>query len=166
MTELLNQEKKSAVELGNLAPVGRRPEGAKLPSSTADAPSPSEVPNPEVSASDQRRSFTAAYKLKILSQADACCKNGDLGKLLRREGLYSSHLTTWRRQRDQGMLDGLSKKRGKKKQELSAVLHEKKKLEQENARLKKQLEKAEIIIDFQKKTSQMLEMMREEERKK
>jgi transposase-like protein len=75
-------------------------------------------PDPEVPEKRPRRRFTAKYKLQILQEADACTGPGQLGALLRREGLYSSNLTTWRRQRDQGLLDALSpKKRGRKEKE-------------------------------------------------
>jgi transposase-like protein len=87
-----------------------------------------------VPARHVRRRFTTAYKLEILRKADACTSPGALGALLRREGLYSSHLVTWRRQRAQGLTP---KTRGRK-------------TEQENRRLTSRLEKAEAIIAFQK----------------
>lgn len=117
-----------------------------------------ERPNPEVPAKAQRRRFSAQYKKKILEEADACKGSpGGVGSLLRREGLYSSHLTTWRRQRDKGELDGLTpKKRGRKAKPANPLARKTKELEAENRRLKKQLEKAETIISFQKKLSEML----------
>src|SRR3954447_18631636 len=72
------------------------------------------VPDPELVEKAKRRRFTAAYKLKILRQAEACTRPGEIGALLRREGLYTSHLTAWRKQRDQGALAGLERKRGRK----------------------------------------------------
>jgi transposase-like protein len=104
-----------------------------------------------------RRRFTAAYKLKILAEADQCAGRGELGALLRREGLYSSHLTTWRRQRDQGALDGLApKKRGRKARRKDPVTEENERLRRKNAQLEHQLRQAETIIDVQKKLCTML----------
>lgn len=114
-------------------------------------------PNPEVPEKKPRRKFTAKYKLRILQEADACTIPGQLGNLLRREGLYSSNLTTWRKQRDQGLLDVMApKKRGRKKLEKNPLSKEVARLQRENERLKKKLKKAEIIIDVQKKISQVL----------
>ncbi len=76
---------------------------------------PVNIPDPEVPEKTKRRKFTAAYKLRMLHEADQCSRYGEIGALLRREGLYSSHLTTWRKQREQGVLQGLNpKKRGRK----------------------------------------------------
>ena len=116
------------------------------------------VPDPEVPAKARRRIFTAQYKKEILQEADTL-KNtpGAIGALLRREGLYSSHLVSWRRQRTKGELDGLSpRKRGRKNQPQNPLTNKVKELESENRRLQKKLEKAETIISFQKKLSEML----------
>lgn len=117
-----------------------------------------ERPDPEVPAKAQRRKYSAEYKQRILSEADVCKDNpGAIGALLRREGLYSSHLTTWRRQREKGQLDGLTpKKRGRKNRPINPLSQKIKELESENRRLEKQLEKAETIIEFQKKLSEMM----------
>ena len=124
---------------------------------TAAEEPPLSVPDPEVPEKKARRRFTAKYKLKILQEADACSAPGQLGALLRREGLYSSNLTTWRRQRDEGLLDALSpKKRGRKKKEKNPLTQKVAELERENERLRKKLKKAEIIIDVQKKISEIL----------
>jgi len=113
-----------------------------------------EAPDPEVAERAKRRRFTAEYKLRILREADACKGDGDLGALLRREGLYSSHLTTWRRQRDEIAKAGLkARKRGPKPKADDPRV---KQLERENLRLKQRLEQAETIIDFQKKLSKLL----------
>jgi transposase-like protein len=113
-----------------------------------------EVPDPEVVPRAKRRQFSAKYKLRILTEADQCTQRGEIGALLRREGLYSSHLTTWRRQRDRGQLAGLtSKKRGRKPDPQAAELA---RLQRENEQLKARLEQAETIIEVQKKLSQML----------
>jgi transposase-like protein len=115
-------------------------------------------PNPEVPAKATRRRFTAHYKLHILEMADACTEPGSLGALLRREGLYASNLTTWRRQREQGILWGLApKNRGRKESVRNPLIEDNEKLRRENERLRERLRRAEIIIDVQKKVSQMLE---------
>lgn len=113
--------------------------------------------NPEVPEKPVRRRFTAEYKLDILRQADMCTGLGCLGALLRREGLYSSNLTTWRRQRDEGTLAALKpKQRGRKAAVIDPVAIENERLLKENARLAKRLKQAELIIDVQKKVSQIL----------
>ncbi len=112
--------------------------------------------DPEVPEKAKRRRYSAAYKLRIVEEADACSKPGEIGALLRREGLYSSLLAKWRRQRDAGALAGLSKKRGRKPKPVSAEARRLAELERENARLKVQLEKAETIIEVQKKLSRIL----------
>ena len=109
-------------------------------------------PDPEVPARQARRRFTTAYKLEILRKADACFRHGELGALLRKEGLYSSHLITWRQQRERGLTP---KQRGRK----AVPVHpEMKKLEQENRRLTMRLKKAEALLDFQKKLSSLLQI--------
>jgi transposase len=112
------------------------------------------VPNPEVVVKAQRRRFTAEYKRRILQEADACTQPGEIGALLRREGLYSSHLNTWRRQRARGELQGLAPaKRGRKADPQAAEIV---RLQRETERLTAQLARAELIIDVQKKVSQLL----------
>ncbi len=129
-------------------------EGARRATGDSGARSPMGAPDPEVTERAKRRRFTAEYKLGILRQADACKRDGDLGALLRREGLYSSHLVTWRRQRDEVAKAGLkARKRGPK---AKAVDPRVKQLERENVRLRRRLEEAEMIIDFQKKLSELL----------
>jgi len=115
------------------------------------------VPNPEVVPRAKRRRFNAEYKLRILEEADASSGSGQIGALLRREGLYSSHLTTWRRQRAQGQLDGLSPKpRGRKPSADEGLVKELTALKRENERLELRLQQAETIIDVQKKLSGLL----------
>jgi len=117
----------------------------------------SDRPDPEVPEKRPRRKFTARYKLEVLKKADTCTHPGELGALLRKEGLYSSNLTTWKRQRDQGLLDAMSpKKRGRKKVEKNPLSQEVATLQKENERLRRKLKKAETIIEFQKKISEML----------
>ena len=116
--------------------------------------SETEVPDPEVVPRAKRRQFSARYKLQILEEVDQCDQPGQIGAVLRREGLYSSHLTTWRRQRAAGQLQGLRpKKRGRKPDPQAVELA---RLQRENERLKARLEQAETIIEVQKKLSQML----------
>lgn len=110
----------------------------------------------EVPARIQRRRFTAGYKLKILEQADSCEESGEIGALLRREGLYSSHLSTWRRARQKGALAALSKKRGRVKTKQTAEAKEVERLRRENVKLRKKLRRAVAVIEVQKKVSDIL----------
>jgi len=112
-------------------------------------------PNPEVRPKAQRRKFTIEYKLAILAEADRSTETGSIGAMLRREGLYSSHLTAWRRQRDAGELaPGVTRRRGRKEDKQAKEMA---KLQRENERLRAQLEQAELIIGAQKKLAQALE---------
>ena len=111
-------------------------------------------PDPEVVPKAERRKFTAEYKLRILAEADACTKPGQIGALLRREGLYRSHLDKWRKQRREGTLQALApQKRGRKPDPQAAELA---RLRRENERLQKRLQSAETIIEFQKKLALLL----------
>ena len=104
-----------------------------------------------------RRRFSAEYKLQILRQADACSEPGQLGELLRREGLYASHLSAWRTGRERGTLDGLTpKKRGRKPRDNDPLIEENRRLERVNKRLVERLRQAEVIIDVQKKVAEIL----------
>jgi transposase-like protein len=103
-----------------------------------------------------RRRFTAEYKLRILREADHRTQPGQLGVLLRREGLYSSHLITWRQQRDEGTLAGLAPKRRGRKAPDAPVIAENDRLRRENQRLTAKLRQAETIIEVQKKLSEIL----------
>ncbi len=120
------------------------------------------LPNPEVLPRAKRRTFTAEYKLRILQEADACRKSGEIGALLRREGLYSSHLSDWRRQRDAGQLQGLSAKRRGRKAKQDARAAEMEALRKENERMRHQLQQAELIIDAQKKLAEALQIALDE----
>ena len=116
--------------------------------------SPNEIPDPEVVPKAQRRKFSAKYKLRVLDEADNCTEPGQIGALLRREGLYSSHLATWRRERDRVAKAGLAaRRRGPKARVQDPRV---KQLERENARLQRRLRQAEIIIAYQKKVSELL----------
>jgi len=114
-------------------------------------------PNPEVIADAKRRTFTAEYKQRILAEADAAAgQSGGIGALLRREGLYSSHLVTWRREREAGILKGLTPHRRGPKSKRNPQEEEMQKLRRENQRLTEELRKAEIVIDVQKKVGALL----------
>ena len=124
---------------------------------TQDVPAGAGGGDPEVPEKARRRRFEAAYKLQILEEAERATDPGAVGALLRREGLYSSHLTAWRRQRDEGSLAGLSpKRRGRKAKRRDPLAKELDKLRRENQRLAERLRQAETIIDVQKKVSEML----------
>jgi len=114
------------------------------------------TPDPEVVAKASRRRFTAAYKLRILAEADGCGKRGEVGALLRREGLYRSHLAKWRQQRREGSLLALTaQKRGPKPDPQAAEIA---RLQRENEQLQARLQQAEAIIEIQKKVSALLGM--------
>ncbi len=114
-------------------------------------------PDPEVPEKARRRRFRAAYKLGILQAVEACTEPGEIGALLRREGLYSSHLSKWRRQRDAGALEGLRpRKRGRKPRPVDPQAKRIAQLERETERLRRKLEQAETIIEVQKKLSRLL----------
>jgi len=126
------------------------PEGARRATEGSATAAPADPPDPEVVERAKRRRFSAEYKLRILREADACQGDGDVGALLRREGLYSSHLVNWRKQRDNGLI---TRKRGRK---ANPSLKRIKELERENARLKKRLKRADLLLDIQKKASELL----------
>ena len=113
-------------------------------------------PNPEVVARAKRRRFTGEYKQRILTQTDAAKGSGEIGAMLRREGLYSSHLTKWRRERKDGILDGLAPRKRGPKSKANPLASENQKLSRDNERLADRLRKAEIVIDVQKKVAMLL----------
>ena len=112
-------------------------------------------PDPEVTAKAKRRSFDAAYKRKILAEVDAAAGTGSIGELLRREGLYSSTLSSWRKERDAALHCAFSQKRGPEPKH-NPLAVENEKLRRQNVRLQEELRKAEIIIDVQKKVALLL----------
>ena len=118
------------------------------------------MPDTEVVEKAKRRQYTAEYKLRILREVDACKEKGEIGALLRREGLYSSLIYKWREQRNRGSLEGLAAHKRGPKVDPQAV--EFARLQRENERLRKRLERAELIIDVQKKVAQMLGVAVEE----
>ena len=112
---------------------------------------------PDSEVKTPRRRFSAKEKLRMLEEADACTEPGEIGALVRREGIYSSYLSRWRRARDRGQLDGLgARKRGPKRTVDQELAEENAALRRENERLRTRLEQAETIIEVQKKLSQML----------
>ena len=111
----------------------------------------------EVLAKAERRRFTAEYKVKVLRETDRCKQPGEIGALLRQEGLYWSNLTTWRKQRESGELAGLSaRKRGPQRREKNPLAERVRELERDNMRLKRRAERAEGIVELQKKVSEIL----------
>jgi transposase len=124
------------------------------PSSKQNGRMPKEMPDPEVTPRASRRQFSAAYKRRIVSEADACTQPGEIGALLRREGLYSSHLSNWRRQIAAGTLG--KQQRGRPAEPLAT---ENAQLRQENERLRRELEKTQLIVEAQKKLAQVLNLM-------
>ncbi len=126
-------------------------------SHTPNGVSNQQQPQNEVTPKAKRCRFSASYKLRILEETDRCTQPGQIGALLRREGLYSSNLTSWRRQRDQGQIGALSpKKRGPKPAPDAAMARELTRLREQNQRLEQKLKKAELIIEVQKKVSALL----------
>jgi len=115
------------------------------------------VPATEVSARPTRRRFTAEYKLRVLEELDAAGR-GEIGAILRREGLYSSHVSTWRQTRREAAMGALKKKRGRPSIQKNPLAKENFRLERENRRLQLKLNQAEAIIDLQKKVARIFEM--------
>jgi len=119
------------------------------------------IPDPEIVPKAKRRKFSAEYKRRILEKADNCVEPGQIGALLRREGLYSSHLSTWRQQRERGALEALNpRKRGRRRKD--ELEREVARLQREIERLQTRLEQAETIIEVQKKLSRLLGLATEE----
>jgi transposase-like protein len=116
-------------------------------------------PSTEVTERPIRRQFTAAYKLSIVQEADRCTEFGQIGAMLRREGLYHSHLDKWRKLRASGDLESLTpRKRGPKSVAPNLLSKEIEQLRRENAKLEKKLKKAQLVIEFQKKVAALLKM--------
>lgn len=113
---------------------------------------PTQPPDPEVVVGPSRRQFSREYKLRILAEVEQC-QWGEIGAVLRREGLYSSTLSRWRKQKAAGKLDGQTAGRGRERKEQQQEI---KRLQRENARLKAELSKKEAIIEVQKKLSALL----------
>src|SRR5271154_4693552 len=143
-----------------LPSVGRREpersEGDRRPTDGKAGADPKIHPNPEVVAQAKRRHFTAEYKQRIMTEADQAKGSGCIGSLLRREGLYSSLLATWRREREAGVLQALAPQKRGPKSKRDPFQEETAQLRRENVRLTEQLRKAEIVIDVQKKVAALL----------
>ena len=133
--------------------VASRAVGEQSGAAAGSAPPP-RLPDPELIERPERRRFTAEYKLQVLREADACTEPGQIGALLRREGLYSSHLSDWRRQRQQGALQALERPRGRPKGEALAVENEA--LRRKLARAEAELARAQKVIKVQGKVSALL----------
>lgn len=138
-------------------------EGARR--ATGDSPARSRAgerarrADPQVPAKATRRQFPAEYKRRILREAEAATQPGELGALLRREGLYCSNLITWRGQRSRGELAGLApKRRGRKAKAVNPLTKRVTELERDKRRLERKLEQAELLLEIQKKASQLLQI--------
>lgn len=129
---------------------------AEPPKIVADPAAGPPRPDPEVVADAKRRTFTAEYKLRIIKEADAAKGSGGVGALLRREGLFSSHLTTWRKERQANLLKALAPKARGPKSKRDPQTEELQMLRRENQRLTEALRRAEIVIDVQKKVGALL----------
>lgn len=123
---------------------------------TAGSPRASAIPNPEVPAFPKRRRFPAAYKARIVEEAEGCTEQGEIGALLRREGLYSSHLSKWRQLYRTGALQALRDDKRGRKATKHPLEDEVARLRKHNERLAHRLEQAETIIEIQKKVATML----------
>lgn len=153
MSNVIAEPEKSELELslqGGQRPTGKDNQMAVLP----EAALPSSSPEPEVKPTKPRRVFSAKYKLNILDELDRCITTGGKGAILRREGLYTSQTTDWKKQRNEGLLSALNNVRGRKntkdKKDLKITL-----LEEEIKWLKTKLLQAETIIDVQKKVCEI-----------
>jgi len=161
--------KKKEVTVMNLTPKVEEMEGARRAtgiSSTAalrGSGVKTVVPNPEVPERASRRSYTAEYKRLILKEAEVCKEQGQVGALLRREGLYFSNLTAWRHQVERGTLDALSsKKRGPKARKPDPSVRRITEQEKEIQKLRVRLRKAELIIEVQKKIAEIFQLPRDQ----
>jgi transposase len=165
-------EKKKAMIIPDQNSLEKMEEGRRPQSIFSRTPNPTSVdrrgvPDPEVPEKAIRRKYPGEYKLRILKEAETCTHPGQLGALLRQEGLYSSNLTTWRHQKERGMLEALSpKKRGRKKLNPHPLSLKVIQLERENQKLRQKLHQAETIIEVQKKISEILHLpiQKDEER--
>ena len=143
-------ENRSDKKLRILETSERRGEVSKIAAGRTEPEKALPRPDPEVPAKATRRRFSARYKLRVL-------ESGEVGALLRREGLYWSNLQTWRRQREHGTLQALTpRKRGRKAKPVNPLDHQLRQVEAENRKLKRKLEKFEAMLDLQKKVSQLL----------
>ena len=151
-------ERSEASRSGGLTPSAPPAPGLEVGPPGASTCPAAPRPDPEVSPKPRRRTYPAAYKLRILKEIDACTQSGQISVILRREGLYSSAPTRWRRERQKGILAGLApRKRGPKANPAAAQLtQENQQLRRDNQCLQRRLQQAEVIIDVQKKISEIL----------
>ena len=159
----MNNNKVSASSPAFFSSAGRREpersEGDRSSAEEKNAPAPEAPeshPDPEVVAQAKRRRFTAEYKQRILAAVDQAKGSSGIGALLRREGLYSSLLSTWRRERDAAALQALAPQKRGPKSKRDPVAEENQQLRRETLRLSEELRKAEIVIDIQKKVATLL----------
>ena len=151
----INQQSKVPMDAVKVSSDPGASQGARR--ATEEASSIAPPPNPEVAATAKRRQFSPSERRRILAAADRCSKNGEIGALLRREGIYSSQLATWRKQREAAERAGLeSKKRGRKADPAIAEARRFAELTRENERLRRKLAQAHTIIDVQKKLCTLL----------
>jgi transposase len=144
-------------ELGGAEAAGRPGADAATPAAPVVLrPVPALAPDPEVTERPRRRSFTADFKRRLVEEADDCREPGAIGALLRRHGLYSSHLVDWRAQYRQGALRGLTPRPRGPKPQKNPLVDRVAKLEREKARLERRLRQAETVIEVQKKLSELL----------
>ena len=132
------------------------PEGGSAPKSPAAEQRQSLVPDPQVLERPQRRRFTVEYKAGIVREAELCTESGQIGALLRREGLYSSQLTQWRRAYREGALSALKDNKRGRKRIKHPLAKENERLKKDKVRLERRLSQAEAVIDVQKKLSEIL----------
>lgn len=130
-------------------------EGSERSEDASNGTAPRRVPSAAVPEKPKRRTFTAEYKARIVEEADACTQSGEIGALLRQEGLYSSHLVDWRREYRTGAMEGLVKRRRGPKGK-DPLVKEKEALQRKVAQLEHRLWQAERIIEVQKKVSELL----------
>ena len=158
---MTKEDEAVGVTLANVGDTERRggerseaPRSGESPTFERKPAGPLGVPDPEVAARPKRRQFTAEYKLRVLRQVDACKAAGEIGSLLRREGLYSSHLVLWRRQREEAAQAQLKTRRRGPKPKIQDPRV--KQLERENAQLQRQLKRVALLLDIQKKAGEIL----------
>lgn len=149
-------EKIDLVRLDPIEAERSEAERSGAPTKSADKRVRISVPDPEVSAASGRRRFSAAYKARIVRESDACSQPGEIGALLRREGLYSSQLTEWRKQYRKGAESALSDDKRGRKPTKNPLKPEVERLGRELERAQKKLRQAEIIIEFQKNLCEIL----------
>ena len=154
---MVSEDKDSAKKKKLLVPESSEPErsGGERNGGASNLATTATPPDPEVSRKPQRRRFATAYKARIVEEALACTEHGQIGALLRREGLYASALRLWRQQYQKGALQGLKDDKRGRKPLRDARDKEMEQLQRENERLNKKLQQAELIIDIQKKVVAM-----------